>query len=104
MYLDNFATGPVNDNMVTFFTHCLELPKREYTFDVFRLRCLCPCHVCPKLPLVRLGSPVHDEETVLSSSIELSQNYRMSFQLESNFTADPESVQRCVELLDEFED
>ena len=72
--------------------------------ESIRLRCLCPCHVCPKLPLVRLGSPVHDEETVVSSSIELSQNYRMSFQLESNFTADPESVQRCVELLDDFQD
>ena len=104
MYLDN-VIGPVVDDMVTFLAHCPELARREYMLYVFKLGCLCLGHICPVLSHVGLSSPMSGAETVdLSSVIELLQNYLLCGELANNFFTNPESIARCVELVDNFGD
>ena len=56
VYLDELGVGPDVENMVSFLSLCPELSRREYTWDFFKLCCLCLGHVSPKLPaMFRLG-------------------------------------------------
>ena len=56
VYLDELGVGPDVEDMVSFLSSCPELSRREYTWDLFKLCCLCLGHVAPKLPDVSLGS------------------------------------------------
>ena len=104
-YLENVISGPVVDDMVTFFAHCPELAGKEYALDVFRLCCLCLGHICPVLPSVGLSYPMSGIETVdLSSLIEFLPNYLLCGELANTFFTDPESIASCMELVDNFGD
>ena len=97
--------GPVIDDMVTFLSNCPELARREYTLYVFKLCCLCLGHICPALSIVGLSYPMSGMESVdLSLVIEPLQSYLLCGKLTNNFFTDPDSVARCVELLDSFGD
>ena len=41
VYLDELHIGPKIEDMITFLSSSPELAKREYTFRVFKLCCLC---------------------------------------------------------------
>ena len=103
--LDNVISGPVIDDIVTFLSNYLELARRENTLHVFKLCCLCLGHTCPALPSVGLNYPMSGVGNVdLSSVIEPLQSYLLCGELVNNFFTDPESIIRCVELVDKFGD
>ena len=107
VYLDNWISGPVVDDMVAFLANCLELARREDTLRVFKLCCLCHGHICPVLPTVGLSYPMSGmgmESVDLSWVFELLQSYLFCGELASSFFTDPESITRCVELVDNFGD
>ena len=79
VYLDELGVGPDVEDMVSFLSSCPELSRREYTWDLFKLCCLCLGHVSPKLPDVSLGSSKVGVTSVdLSSVIEPIQGYLLS--------------------------
>ena len=105
VYLDNVISGPFIDDMVTFLSNCRELARREYTLHVFKLCCLCLGHICPALPSVGLNYAMSGVGSVdLYSVIEPLQIYLLCGELVNNFFTDPESIARCVELVDNFGD
>ena len=55
VYLDELGVGPDVEDMVSFLSSCPELSRRGYTWDLFKLSCLCLGRVAPKLPDVPLG-------------------------------------------------
>ena len=105
VYLDNVISGPVIDDMVTFLSNCPELARQEYTLHVFKLCCLCLGHICPALPSVGLNHSMSGVGNVdLSSVMEPLQSFLLCGELVNNFFTDPESIARCVELVDNFGD
>ena len=101
--LNNVISGPVIDDMVIFLANCPELARQEYTLHVFKLCCLCLGHICPALPSVGLNYPMSGVEIVdLSAVIESLQSYLLCGELVNNFFTNPESIARCVELVDNF--
>ena len=83
----------------------LELSRRGYTWDVFKLSCLCLGHVAPKLPEVSLGSSKVGVTSVdLSAILEPLEGYLLSSDAEGNFFTDPESISLCMDLLETFGD
>ena len=105
MFLGNVISEPVVDDMVFLLAHCLELAQREYNLYVFKLCSFCLGHICPVLPSVGLGYPMGGVETVdLSSVIEPLHCYLLSGELTDNFVTDPESIARCLTLMDNFRD
>ena len=105
VYLDELHIGPTVEDMITFLSLSPELAKREQTFHVFKLCCLCLGHVVPKLPSVSLGSPGKSTAEVdLSEIIEPLQSYLLGSSAEQIIFASAESISSCVELLDEFGD
>ena len=56
VYLDEVGVGLAVEDMVSFLSSCPDLSRREYTWHLFKLCCLCWGHVAPKLPDVSLGS------------------------------------------------
>ena len=93
VYLDELGVGPDIEDMVSFLSSCPELSRREYTWDLFRLCCLCLGHVASKLPDVSLGSGKVGVTSVdLSSVVEPIQAYLLSGDSEGNFFTDPGSV------------
>ena len=71
VYLDELHFGPTIEDMITFLSSSPDLAKREQTFHVFKLFCLCLRHVVPKIPSVSLGSPGKSSAEVdLSDIIE----------------------------------
>ena len=98
-------SGPIVDDMVTLLANCPELRRREYTLHVFKLCWLCLGHICPVLPPVGLNYPMSGVESDdLSSVIEPLKSYLICGDLANNFFTDPESIARCVELVDNFGD
>ena len=105
VYLDELGNGPSVEEMVSFLSSCPELSRRGYTWDVFKLSCLCLGHVAPKLPDVSLGSSKVAVTSVdLSAILEPLQGYLLSSDAEGNFFTDPESISSCMELLETFGD
>ena len=105
VYLDELHIGPTIEVMITFLSSSPELAKREQTFHVFKLSCLCLGHVVPKLPSVSLGSPGKSTAEVdLSDIFEPLQSYLLGSSAEQNIFTSAESISSCVELLDEFGD
>ena len=105
VYLDNVISGPVIDDMVTFLSNFPEFARREYTLHVFKLCCLCLGHICPALPSVGLNYPMSGVGNVdLSLVIEPLQSYLLCGELVNIFFTDPESIAKCVELVDNFGD
>ena len=105
VYLDNMIRGPMVDDMVTFLAIYPELARREYTLHVFKLCCLCLGYFCPVLPTVGLNYPTSGVDSVdLSSVIEYLQCFLIYGDLANIFFTDPESIARCVELVDNFGD
>ena len=105
VYLDELGVGPDVEDMVSFLSLCPELSRRRYTWDLFKLSCLCLGHVAPKLPDVSLGlSKVGVTSVDLSSIIEPLQGYLLSSDAEGNFFTDPGSISSCMELLETFGD
>ena len=105
VYLDELDVGPDVEDMVSFLSLCPELSRRRYTWDLFKLRCLCLGHVAPKLPDVSLGpSKVGVTSVDLSSILEPLQGYLLSSDAEGNFFTDPGSISSCMELLETFGD
>ena len=105
VYLDDLGVGPDVEDMVSFLSSCPELSRREYTWDLFKLCCLCLGHVAPKLPDVSLGSSKVGLTSVdLSSPIGPIQGYLLSGDSEGNFFTDPWSVSCCMEFLETFSD
>ena len=105
VYLDNVISGPAIDDMVTFLANCPELARRENTLHVFRLCCLCLGHICPVLPRVGHIYPMSGVESVdLSSVIETLQSFLLCGELVNKFFTDPDSIARCVELVNNFGD
>ena len=105
VYLDELCVGPDVGDMVSFLSSCPELSRREYTWDLFKLCCLCLGHVAPKLPVVSLGSSTVRVTSVdLLSVIEPIQGFLLSGDTERNFFTDPGSVSSCMELLETFGD
>ena len=91
--------------MVLSLANCPQLARREYRLHVFKLGCLCLGHICPALPSVGLNYPMSGVEKVdLSSVIEPLQSYLLCGELLNKFFTDPESIARCVELVDNFGD
>ena len=105
VYLDELGVGPDVEDMVAFLSSCPELSRRQYTWDLFKLSCLCLGHVAPKLPAVSLGSSKVGVASVdLSSIVEPLQGYLLGCDTEENFFTDPESISCCMELLETFSD
>ena len=105
VYLNELGVGPDVDDMVSFLSSCPELSRRQYTWDLFKLSCLCLGHIVPKLPDVSLGSSVVGVTSVdLSSLVEPLQGYLLSSDAEGNFFTDPGSIASCMELLETFGD
>ena len=105
VYLDELGVGPDVEDMVSFLSSCPELARRGYTWDLFKLCCLCLGHVAPKLPDVSLGSSkVRVTRVDLSSVIDPIQGYLLSGDTEGNFFSDPGSISSCMELLETFSD
>ena len=105
VYLDEVGAGPDVEDMVSSLSACPELSRREYTWGLFNMCCLCLGHVAPKLPDVSLGSSkVGVTRVDLSSVIEPIQGYLLSGDAEGNFCTDPGSVSSCMELLETFSD
>ena len=105
VYLDELGVGPDVENMVSFLSSCPELSRREYTWDLFKLCCLCLGHVAPKLPDVSLGSiRVGVTRVDLTSVVEPIQGYLLSSDDEGNFFTEPASISSCMELLETFSD
>ena len=105
VYLDELGVGPNVEDMVAFLSSCPELSRRRYTWDLFKLSCLCLGHVAPKLPDVSLGTNKVGVTSVdLSSVVEPLQGYFLSSDAEGNFFTDPESIACCMELLETFGD
>ena len=105
VYLDELGVGPGVEDMVSFLSSCPELSWRRYTWDLFKLSCLCLGHVAPKLPDVSLGSSIVGVTSVdLSSILEPPQGYLSSSDAEGNFSTDPGSISSCMELLETFGD
>ena len=103
VYLDELGVGPDVEDMVSFLSSCPELSRREYTWYLFKLCCLCLGHVSPKLLDVSLGSSKVGVTSVdLSSVIEPLQGYLLSCDSEGNFFTDPESNSSSLELLETF--
>ena len=91
--------------MVSFLSSCPELSRREYTWDLFKLCCLCLGHVAPKLPDVSLGSSKVGVTSVdLLSLVELIQGHLLNGDAEGNFFTDPGSISSYMELLETFSD
>ena len=105
VYLDELGVGPDVEDMVSFLSSCPELARRGYTWDLFKVCCLCLGHVAPKLPNVLLGSSKFGVTRVdLSSVIDPIQGYLLSGDAEGNFFSDPGSISSCMELLETFSD
>ena len=105
VYLDELGVGPDVEDMVSFLSSCPELARRGYTWDLFKLCCLCLGHVASKLPDVSLGSSkVGVTRVDLSSVVEPLQGYLLSGDAEGNFFTDPGSISSCMELLETFSD
>ena len=105
VYLDNMISGSLVYDMVTSLAKCLELDRREYTLHVFKLCCLCLGHICLVSPTVGLSYPMSGVESVdLASVIAPLQSYVFCGELANNFFTDPDSIARCVELVDNFGD
>ena len=105
VYLDELGVGPDVEDMVSFLSSCPELSRRESTWDLFKLCCLCLGHVAPKLPDVSLwSSKVGVTRVDLSSVVEPIQGYLLSGDAEGNFFTDPGSISSCMELLETFSD
>ena len=105
VYLDELGVGPDVEDMVSFLSSCPELSRRRYTWDLFKLSCLCLGHVAPKLPDVSLGSSKVGVNSVdLSAILEPLQGYLLSSDAEGNFFTDPESISSYLELLETFGD
>ena len=105
VFLDELGVGPDVEDMVSFLSSCPELSRRRYTWDLFKLSCLCFGHVAPILPDVSLGlSKVGVTSVDLSSVVEPLQGYLFSSDSEGNFFTDPESNSCCMELLETFGD
>ena len=104
-YLDEVGAGPDVEDMVSFLSSCPELSRREYTWHLFKLCCLCLGHVAPKLPDVSLGSSkVGVTRVDLSSVIEPIHGYLMNGDAEGNFFTDPGSISSCMDLFETFSD
>ena len=105
VYLDELHIGSTIEDMITFLSSSPELAKREQTFHLFKVCCLCLGHVVPKLPSVSLGSSgKNSAEVDLSDIIEPLQSYLLGSKAEQNIFTNAESISSCVELLDEFGD
>ena len=105
VYLDELGVGPDVEDMVSFLSSCPELSRREYTWDLFKLCCLCLGHVAPKLPDVSLGcSEVGVTSVDISCVVEPIQGYLLSGDTEGNFFTDPGSISSCMQLLETFGD
>ena len=105
VYLDELGVGPDVEDMVSFLSSCPELSRREYTWDLFKLCCLCLGHVAPKLPDVSLGcSKVGVTSVDISCVVEPIQGYLLSGDTEGNFFTDPGSISSCMQLLETFGD
>ena len=101
VFLDELHIGPQIEDMITFLSSCPELAKREQTFHVFKLCCLCLGHVMPKLPSVALGSPGKSTAGVdLPDIIEPLQSYFLGDSAEQNIFTSADSISSCVNLLD----
>ena len=89
--------------MIWSLANCPALGRREFTLHVFQLGCLCLGHICQVLPAVGLTYPMSAVESVdLSSVNEPSQSYLLCGDLANSSFTDPESIARCVELVDNF--
>ena len=105
VYLDEVGVGPDVEDMVSFLSSCPELSRREYTWDLIKLCCLCLGHVAPKMPDVSLGSRnIGVTRVDLSSVLEPIQGYLLSGDVEGNIFTDPGSISSCMELLETFSD
>ena len=99
----NAISGPVDDDMVTFFAHCPELSRRGYILYVVELCCLCLGHFCPVLPSMGLSCPSPGIETNdLSTVTEPLQSFLLCGELANTSFTDPESIAFCVKLVDTF--
>ena len=105
VYPDELGVGPDVGDMVSFLSSCPELSRRRYTWDLFKLSCLCLGHVALKLPDVSLGSSKVGVTSVdLSSVVEPIQVYLLSGDTEGNFFTDSGCISSCMELLETFSD
>ena len=105
VYLDELGVGPDVEDMVSFLSSCPELSPREYTWELFKLCCLCLGHVAPKLLDVSLGSSKVGVTSVdLLSVVEPIQGYLLNGDAEGNFFTDLGSISSCMELLETFSD
>ena len=103
--LDELGVGPDVEDVVSFLSSFPKLSRKEYTWDLFKLCCLCLGHVAPELPDVSLGSSKVDVTRVdLSSVVEPIQGFLLSSDAEGNFFTDPASISSCMELLETFGD
>ena len=101
--LEELGVGPVVEDLVSFLSSCPEWSRRQYTWELFRLFCLCLGHVSPKLPDVSLrSSKVGVTSVDLLSVIEQTQGYLLGCDSEGNFFTDPECISSCLELLETF--
>ena len=55
VYLDQLGVGPAVEEMTSFLSACHELPRKKYTWNLFKLCSYCFSHDAPKLPMFRLG-------------------------------------------------
>ena len=90
VYLDELGVGPAVEDMISFLSECPELSQKDYTWNLFKLFCLCLGHVAPKLPHASLASSEIGVTVIdLSCVIEPMQGYLLSWDFEGNFFTDP---------------
>ena len=105
VYLDELHIGPKIEDMVRFLSSSPELSKRECTYYVFKLCCLCLGHIVSELPNVSLGSPDRSSSAVdLADVIEPIQRYLLTCNADQNISVSADSISSCVEMLPEFGD
>jgi len=98
-YVRDGGNGPEIKDIITFLCGC----RKMKTLTMFRLTCLSVSHFATPLPAVELGSAVSSSEgPSLAEIFEPVQNYMLSCSPENNIFTDPESINYCVELVEDF--
>ena len=103
LYLDQLRVGLAVEDKISLLSSCPQVSQREYTWNLFKLCCLCLNQVASKLPYFALrSSNVGVTGVDLSCVIEPIQEYLLSCDTERNFFIDPESFSTCLELVETF--
>ena len=90
--MDEFGVGTAIEK-ISLLSTCPEVARRDCTWNVFKLCCLCSSHVVPKLSEVSITS----DRVRTTFSLDL-----LGIEPEGPFFTNPDSMSFCLELLETF--